>query len=565
MTSGGVETSKANTELRVVVVGGGTAGWITACLIAADYTRSCGKHYLQANNHHTRVRVTLIESPSVPSIGVGEGTWPSMRNTLQRIGICETQFLATCDASFKQGSCFRGWRTGHQADSYYHPFSVPEGYPQQDFSSDWAAFQAQVSFCNALSAQGRLCDLAKAPKTTATPAYNFALNYGYHLDAGKFAALLKSHGTEQLQIDYVSDEVVAVLTKTGGPKAPIAAIATEQNGHISGDLFVDCTGFNALLIGQHFQVPRTSLATPLLNDRAVAMQVPYHQQQADIASATIATAQSEGWIWDIGLPTRRGVGMVYSSEFLSAEAAEMKLRHYLQQSLPPASPEQERKDTLIGDLACRQLTLNTGVRQVFWVENCVAVGLAAGFIEPLEASAIALIETSANFICDNMPLRFGDMPIVARRFNQLMTYHWQRIADFLKLHYVLSQREDSEYWRVQRQLVGCSEWLRDNLQLWQSRGPNLHDASLSMEMFPAASWQYIWFGMQQGRLPFAPQPTTEIQAPHSIDQAQLAFQRVASRTRSLAQTLPSNRELLTHIRQQYNASNEHPKLRTEND
>lgn len=565
MTAGGVETSKTSTELRVVVVGGGTAGWITACLIAADYTRTIGKHYLHANHHNIRVRVTLIESPTVPTIGVGEGTWPSMRSTLQRIGICEREFLATCDASFKQGSCFRGWRTGHQADVYYHPFSVPEGYPQQDFSSDWVAFQSQVSFCNALSAQGRLCELAKAPKTTATPAYSFALNYGYHLDAGKFAALLKRHGVEQLQIEYVSDEVTGVITKTHRPKAPIEAIATQQNGRISGDLFVDCTGFNALLIQQHFQVPTTALATPLLNDRAVAMQVPYHQPQAPIASATLATAQSEGWIWDIGLPTRRGVGMVYSSEFLSAEAAEVKLRQYVRQSLPQASPDQGQKALLTDDLASRHLTLNTGVRQVFWVENCVAVGLAGGFIEPLEASAIALIETSANFICDNMPLRRADMSIVARRFNQLLTYHWQRIGDFLKLHYVLSQRQDSEYWRVQRQLADCSDWLRDNLQLWQSRGPNLHDASLSMEMFPAASWQYIWFGMQQGRLPFALQPLTENQAPHSIDQAQLAFQRVANRTRSLAQTLPSNRELLMSIRQQYDASNEHLKLRTDND
>ena len=556
-----MKACKVNEDFHIVVVGGGTAGWLTACLLAADHGQSNGKHYLQTKTQGTSVRVTLVESPNIASIGVGEGTWPSMRSTLQRIGISEKEFLLRCNASFKQGSCFQGWRTGDSSDWYYHPFSLPEGYPQHDHSCGWLPFQEQVSFTNALSAQGRMCDLAKAPKTATTPDYAFALNYGYHLDAGKFADLLTEHGTQQLNIQHIRDDVVKIVTETGQARAPIQAITTQQNGAIKGDLFIDCTGFKGLLIEQHFQVERAQLATPLLNDRAVAMQVPYVHEQAPIASATLATALSSGWIWDIGLPTRRGVGMVYSSAFLSADQAELQLRKHIDNTLAQpssqstvaantaASLSDAQRAAILKDITARHITLSTGIRKTFWVENCVAVGLSAGFIEPLEASAIALIETSASFISDNLPLAAQDTPFIAKRFNQTMTHHWHRIIDFLKLHYVLSQRSDSDYWYAQRQLDNCSDWLRENLQLWQRRSPNLHDLSMNTDMFPAASWQYIWFGMQQGQLPFLAAPPTPVSggSEQVIDRAQLAFQRVANKTRSLAQTLPSNRELLAHI------------------
>lgn len=501
---------------EIVIVGGGSAGWLTACILAADHAGS--------------VRITLVESSNIPTIGVGEGTWPSMRATLQRIGISETDFLIDCDASFKQGSCFRGWRTDQSNDEYYHPFSLPVGYQELDIAKHWLPFQQQVSFGNAVCAQGRVCDLGLAPKTISTPEYGFALNYAYHLDAGKFAELLKRHAIESLGIRHVVDDVVSIQ---GSQDGPIKAVITANNGAISADLFVDCSGFSGVLLDKHYQVAFVSQKQCLMNDSAIAIQVPYEKDDSPIASATYSTAQLHGWIWDIGLQTRRGTGYVYSSEHVDHDIAEQCLREYLSQQVGQKVAEQ---------LPSRRIPIQPGFRERFWVHNCVAVGLSAGFIEPLEASAIALIEASAKFISDQLPNQPALMPIIAKRFNNRMRYHWEKIIDFLKLHYVLSQRTDSEYWLAARDLSTCSEWLADSMQLWSERSPDIYDMPKAMEMFPAASFQYIWYGMKaEKHVDFVDSP--------EVAKADGLFQQVALQTGKLVKALPKNRELLAQIRQ----------------
>ncbi len=208
---------------------------------------------------------------------------------------------------------------------------------------------------------------------------------------------------------------------------------TKQAGEIVGDLFVDCSGFAALLIGKTLGVGFKECGDVLFCDTALAVQVPFETPDAPMASQTISTAHAAGWTWDIGLPTRRGVGYVYSSRHSSEEAARETLLRYI--------GAQHR------ELPVRKIPIRAGHRATFWKRNCVAVGLASGFLEPLESSAIVLVELSAKLLAEQMPACREVMDIVAKRFNEVTMYRFGRIIDFLKLHYVLTKRTDSAFWR----------------------------------------------------------------------------------------------------------------------
>jgi tryptophan 7-halogenase len=262
----------------------------------------------------------------------------------------------------------------------------------------------------------------------------------------------------------------------------IRSLDTEQAGEIEGDLFIDCTGFKALLIGETLGVPFRECGDVLFCDRALAMQVPYEQDNAPIPSQTLSTAQSAGWIWDIGLPARRGIGHVYSSRHISDEDAERELRAYI--------------GAASAGLSARRIAIRSGHRETFWTRNCVAVGLAAGFLEPLEASAIVLVELSAKIIAEQMPACREVMDLVASRFNATTHYRWGRIIDFLKLHYVLTRREDTAFWRDNLLPETIPERLKELLVLWSYQAPWFHDEFDRVEeVFPAASYQYVLYGM----------------------------------------------------------------------
>jgi len=505
---------------HVVVLGGGSAGWITAGLLAAAHGAT----------EPGRLRISLIESPDTPAIGVGEGTWPSMRETLYRIGLSEAELVRECDASFKQGSRFDGWLdgSGSASDRYYHPFSLPQGYGEADLVGAWLNEASERSFAECVSAQPQVCDAGLAPKQATTPEFAAVANYGYHFDAVKTGQLLRRHVTEKLGVQHISDEVTGVRSH---PSGDIAALQTRASGEIEGDLFIDCSGMASRLLGQHFGVPLLSQQQVLFNNSALALQVPHGQAQTPLASVTIATAHAEGWTWDIGLPNRRGVGLVFSSAHTSADAAEDALRAYIQRSGGP-----QAKDLP----AARRIAFTPGYREHFWHRNCVAVGLSAGFIEPLEASALALVELSAAMIRDELPATRADMDIVARRFNEAFAYRWSRVIDFLKLHYVLSRREDSDYWREHRRADTCPERLRELLQLWRHRAPYRGDLSRNEEVFPAASYQYVLYGM--GFKPAFAKPRSA-----QLAAAQARFREAATIAKRMLSGLPRHRELIQHI------------------
>jgi tryptophan halogenase len=504
------------TVKAVVIVGGGTAGWLTAGIIAARH---------QARMKAGGLSVTLIESPDIKIIGVGEGTWPTMRSSLERMGVSETALFRECDAAFKQGGKFSGWTTGTQDDYYYHPLMIPQGFSQVNLVPHWVRAGRGRSFCDFVTPQGRLCDEGLAPKTITHAEYHALANYSYHLDAGKFAPFLAKHCTRKLGVRHVLADVVQINQSDSGD---IDGVLTKQAGEILGDLFIDCTGFQALLIGKTLGVGFKECRDVLFCDTALATQVPYQTPDAPMASQTISTAQEAGWTWDICLPTRRGVGYVYSSRHQSEEAARATLQRYI-------GPGHD-------DLPVRKIPIRAGHRETFWKRNCVAVGLASGFLEPLESSAIVLVELSAKLLAEQMPACREVMDIVARRFNEVTLYRFGRIVDFLKLHYVLTKRTDTAFWRDNVDPATVPERLRDLLTLWKYQSPWFFDELDRLEeVFPAASYQYVLYGMGF---------ETQVAPEDTVDTALAAARHLRENERvtgEMRARLPTNRELLNKI------------------
>lgn len=457
---------------EVLIVGGGTAGWLTAGVIAATHA---GK---DAFNHRLQVRV--IESDGIAPIGVGEGTWPSMRSTLMRIGISEAELVREASATFKQASKFVDWHRHGTHNSYYHPFSAPQGSAQLDITPYWLMQENAPQYAHAVCFQPALCEAGLAPRSLPGVKPALAVNYGYHLDAGKFIALLKRHCVEKLGVIHIQDRVTEVVTdKHEG----IQALVTEHHGTLSAQLYIDCTGFHARLIEKALGVPLKDYSNILLADTALVTQQPYDNAHQSVSCVTQSSAQEAGWIWDIGLQSRRGVGYVYSSQFHDDNTAEQHLRAYLART-GKTSPEQ-----------LRTIRFKTGHRQRFWQQNCVAIGLSSGFLEPLEASSLMLIEQSALLLAEQLPTVTDVFAQAATRFNRVLSDKWSATIEFLKLHYVLSNRTEP-FWQVNRHTDSQLPSLVDKLEEWRYRPIQSHDVLPGADLFSAQSFRYIYYGMQ---------------------------------------------------------------------
>ncbi|MCQ8184723.1 tryptophan halogenase family protein [Parvularcula maris] len=516
------ESTLPNTEeaqgaiRRVVVVGGGTAGWLTASILAADHCAS------QANG----LQVTVVESPRIGILGVGEGTWPSLRDTLRRIGISERTFLKRCNASFKQGSRFDSWVSGEEGDSYYHPFEAPPNEDEVDVLSLWRTVGTGVAFHEVASHQAALCQANRAPKQASTPEYAAVANYGYHLDAPAFAELLKQHATSVLGVRHIPADIEDVVTSQGGM---VQAVLTTDGQRIEGDFFADCSGSRALLIGRTEGAGVTDVSDVLFNDRALAVHLPFQEEREAVASQTTATALGAGWVWDIALQTRRGIGHVFSSQHSSEEEARHALSDYLQRVSPGTS--------LSGEEA-RLIKFRSAYREKPWSGNVAAIGMAAGFVEPLEASAIVMIELMASMLSDTLPENRAALPLAAARFNGRFAYRWERIVDFLKLHYVLSRRSEP-YWQAHRDPSTWPERLHELLGQWRFEPPSREDFQQSREIFPAASYAYVLYGMG-----FETAPPVRRRRKDDPQAIRGTLTNIARTTEQCLAGLPSNRELL---------------------
>ncbi len=497
---------------RIVIVGGGTAGWLSAAILASKLS----------NKSPNPKKIVLIESPDIKTVGVGEGTWPTMRRTLSQIGISEHNFLTKCQASFKQGTRFVGWKDGSKGDDYYHPFGLPAEFPKINAGAIWLDDSADADFAEAFSVQSHLCHQDIAPKHFKTPEYNGLQNYGYHLDAGLFAELLREHCTQRLGVEHIQANVQHIEQDQNGF---ISRLRTDTSEVIAGDFYIDCTGFQAKLIGQTLSAEFTSVADHLFADRAMVISKQYPQKDSPIASQTNSTAQSAGWIWDIGLKHRRGIGYVYSSSHITDVVAEEELLSYVKSSGGDYDEQ-----------AVRTLKFQSGYRATPWKKNCLAIGLSAGFVEPLEASSIMMVELASNFLAQRWPETHSILPILAKQYNALSELRWHRIVDFLKLHYCLSKRE-TDFWNDNRSVSTIPESLNDKLELWKFYTPWRDDFTQAQEIFPTASYQYVLYGMSDRRQGSGNRQSLTEQIKTKVE----------AEAAQLISALPTNRELLGSV------------------
>lgn len=430
---------------RVLVVGGGSAGWTAAAYLNAQLNVA-GKQFAE---------ISLVESPDIPRIGVGEATIPNIRGTLAAIGIDETDFLKAVDGTFKQSIRFVNWLDTKRR-FYHHPFSRYSS-GQTDAGRRWLMSDRSVPFINTVSAQPVFCEMGLAPKTLANQDAGLSLDYAFHMDAQKFASLLTAFSTAR-GVQHHLDQVVDLDMREDGC---IAAVTTATGRRLEADLFVDATGFSAQLIGKRLGVGFVDCSQWLLCDRAVTVNVHYdHHYPGYVRPYTTATALSAGWIWEIPLQTRRSLGYVYSSDFISDDEAERELRAF----------EGQHADSL----PSRIVKFQVGRRERQWAGNCVAVGLAGGFIEPLESTGLYLSQIAGSVLAEHFP--YGDdMVPLAFRFNRILENRFYEILDFINMHYCMTRRRDTPFWREVARPERINDRLKAKLEYWRIKPPSISD------------------------------------------------------------------------------------------
>ena len=514
-----------NTNNHILIIGGGTAGWLSAAIFAKTLNS-------KADNG---VRVTVIESPDIPILGVGEGTWPNLRATFQKIGIGETDFIRECDATFKQGAEFINWRSKPNESSdvhrYYHPLSTVS-HSSYDFSLApyWLQKnkETRLNYDTSVATQARLCDQGISPKLIVTPEYVAVEEYAYHLDANKLAAFLKKHCIDKLGVNFVSANVTKVKL---GDDEFIEYVETDHEDVrvIKADIFVDCTGTKGLLIKETYNIEWHSTNDVIFNDTALAVQVPYKNTEQPIKTHTLATAQEAGWIWDIGLQHRRGVGHVYSSKYISDESAKSQLIDYI-------------GDDYSSDLTIRKIKLNLGYHKKMWHKNSVAIGMSSGFVEPLEASAIFLLDAAASMIATQFPRSKKQMPYVEKKFNEYMLMRMQRTVEFIKLHYCISNRNDTQYWKDNCDPKSIPENLLERLSFWKGQPPTKYDFENAWEPFNLDSYLYVLYGMN-----FNTSITSLASKYTEQSKADNLFKNIEFNSKQKIEKLPKQRELIEKV------------------
>lgn len=432
---------------KMVIVGGGSAGWMAAAYLQAAL----------AKNPRGDVEITLIESPDIPRISVGEATVPNIHHILTTIGIQLLDFMKATDATFKQSIKYVDW-VQNDGSFYHHPFSRYKSQPLDTAGLDWLNSNGAVPFMETVSAQPQICDMGLAPLMLTKWDFGPPLTYAFHMNAQKFADLLTKIATER-GATHLRDNVVDMEMKEDGN---IAAVLTETGQRIEADLFVDCTGFRAALIEKKLDVGWDDCSQWLLCDRASVMHIPYdHYYPGSVRPYTTATALSNGWVWDIPLQNARSIGYVHSSGYISEEDAEKELRKY-------GGPHSE-------ELSSRQIKFKVGRREKAWVKNCISIGLSGGFIEPLESTGLYLSDLASVMLAEHFPFRDEDNEAMAFRVNRVMTNRFYEILDFINMHYCLTKRTDTEFWREVQKPERINDRLKAKFDYWKIKPPSASD------------------------------------------------------------------------------------------
>lgn len=505
---------------RVVILGGGTSGWMTAAAVQRLMNRATPGH----------VQATVIEGPDGP-IGVGEATIPTLRGMLSILGLDEREFMLRTQATFKQAIKFVNWLhdPALAPSHYFHLFQRPGVVDGMDYGQYWLALHPDApphAYAESVAFQAALCQASRAPKLQGSRQYDGPASYAYHLDAILFGRYLRDVATRNGAQRIEARVVGAVRDEQGY----LRSLKLESGEEVHGDLFIDCSGFQGYLINQVLEEPFESWGEQLFCDRAVAMQVPHGPGQK-INPFTTATAMSNGWIWEIHLVSRRGIGYVYSSRFTSDEEAERELRRYV----GPAADQ----------VPARRLQMRVGRSRRLWVKNCIAIGLSGGFLEPLESTGIYLTEMGIKLLFENFP-ETGYADVLAQTYNRQMAGLYDETMRFIVLHYCLTQREDTEFWRANRHHAGIPAVLQEQLALWKHRLPCLFDDRQGLQFFGHGSQLYILAGM---KFPFTGGTATR----HFVDPRQAAgYARLLEQHRS--KTLAATPDHTEYLRELYSTN-----------
>lgn len=437
---------------RVVIVGGGSAGWM-----AASYLNGALNGNQKGPQRAQKVHITVVESPNIPRISVGEATIPSMRHLLSVIGVEEGDFMRATDATFKQSIKYVNWARRDNS-FYHHPFSRYQNFPLDNSGSDWLASDRSIPYMETVSAQPIICEMGRAPLMMQPWDMGSPLTYAYHMNAQKFADYLRDFSVAR-GVVHVQQNLTEVMQRDNGF---ISSIKTDGGENIQGDLFVDCTGFRAKLIGEVMDVGVEDCSQWLMCDRAVTMHIPYESHYPGMVRPyTTASALSNGWIWDIPMQSQRSVGYVHSSDFISDENAEREMRAY------------QGLDT--SQLESRQIKFSVERRHKTWQHNCVAIGLSGGFIEPLESTGLYLSDLGAVALAEHFPFDDRHMEAMAYRYNRILSNRYYEILDFINMHYCLSKRTDTEFWREVQKSERINDRLQAKLDYWKIKPPTPMD------------------------------------------------------------------------------------------
>ena len=425
---------------RVLIVGGGSAGWMAAAYLDAVLNTT----------DERRADIALIESPDVPRIGVGEATIPSINHILAAIGIDEKEFLRRTHGSFKQAIRFDNWLE-NRGENYYHAFGRYMQRPIDDTGLQWLMSDRSIPFMATVSAQPQICEWNLAPQMLGDWDFGPKLTYAFHMNALLFADYLKEIATSR-GVRHTLDHLTSVEMHDNGD---IAAIRTRGNLRLEADLFIDCTGFSALLIEKQLQVPWVDFSKWLMCDRALVMLVDYETHYPGfVRPYTLSTALSAGWVWDIPLQNRRAIGYVHSGAYLDEDAAEREIRAY--------------EGAHAAKIDSRIVRFKVGMREKTWHRNCVAIGLAGGFIEPLESTGLYLSDLGSVLLTEYFPDQ-ADRDTLAYRYNRIMTNRFFEVLDFVNMHYCLTRRTDSEFWREVQRPERINERLAAKLDFWRHK------------------------------------------------------------------------------------------------
>ena len=474
-----MNTSAQTPIQRVVIVGGGTAGWMTAAALSK---------VLQG-----RFDLQLVESDDIGTVGVGEATIPMIRLYNDILGIDENEFVRETQASFKLGIEFVNW--GALGERYIHGFGV---FGQELWSAEFYQYWLKMRLKGTVpdiahySINRMACTANKFMR--ADPAMNKSplshIVHAFHFDAGMYARYLRRYA-EARGVVRTEGKIASVMQREGD--GFVKGVVLEDGRSVTGDLFIDCSGFRGLLIEQTLKTGYEDWSEWLPVNRAVAVPCDHG---GEFTPYTRATAHASGWQWRIPLQHRIGNGHVYCSDYISDDEATAVLMANLD-GRPRAEP--------------RPLRFVTGKRRKVWNRNVVAVGLSSGFLEPLESTSIHLIQTAIDKLVAFFPSREFSQPDIDE-FNAQMDFEFIRIRDFIILHYKLTQRDDSPFWRRCRDMP-VPESLTQRMELFRRHGRIFREAS---ELFTPVSWLQVFLG--QGLMPEGYNPIVDIYPDHEVQE-----------------------------------------------